>query len=197
LAPGVIGTTGARIDGVPVAIARTTPEAPDLYRLLARMRHAGVGAVAMEVSSHALAQRRVDGMRFDAAVFTNLSHDHLDYHGTMEAYFEAKARLFEPDHAAAGVVGVEDPWGRRLVEDATIPIATFAVSSPADLRATSVSVEAHGSSFAVDGVFVRTRLRGAFNILNCLAALGAARSVGIDLDVAAAPLATRDGARGR
>src|SRR5262249_26105589 len=102
LAPGVIGTTGARIDGVPVAIARTTPEAPDLYRLLARMRHAGVGAVAMEVSSHALAQRRVDGMRFDAAVFTNLSHDHLDYHGTMEAYFEAKARLFEPEPAAAG-----------------------------------------------------------------------------------------------
>ena len=100
LTPGVIGTTGARIAGSPVAIARTTPEAPDLHRLLARMRHTGVRAVAMEVSSHALAQRRVDGIRFDAAVFTNLSQDHLDYHGSMEAYFDAKARLFEPEHAA-------------------------------------------------------------------------------------------------
>src|SRR5881397_1540920 len=83
MAAGIIGTTGARLDGDPVQIDRTTPEAPDLHRLFARMRHAGVRTVAMEVSSHALAQRRVAGVRFDVAVFTNLSQDHLDYHGTM------------------------------------------------------------------------------------------------------------------
>src|SRR5207247_1209037 len=114
LTPGVIGTTGARIDGSPVPIERTTPEAPDLHRLLARMRADGVRAVAMEVSSHALAQRRTDGVTFDAAIFTNLSQDHLDFHGTMGAYFEVKARLFTPEHTAVGVVGSDDPYGRRL-----------------------------------------------------------------------------------
>ena len=106
--------------------ARTTPEATELQRVLAgvRDRQKSDGhrhAVAMEVSSHALVQSRVDGIHFDVAVFTNLSHDHLDYHGTMEDYFEAKASLFTPSHALRGVVNADDPWGRLLLERARIP----------------------------------------------------------------------------
>ena len=108
----VIGT----LDG-----ARTTPEAPVLQRLLAEARDGGRRAVAMEVSSHALAQARVDGIRFDAAVFTNLSHDHLDYHGTIEAYFAAKASLFTPERAAMAVVNVDDAWGRRILDRGACP----------------------------------------------------------------------------
>jgi len=196
-APGVIGTTGARIDGRPVPIERTTPEAPDLHRLLARMRDEGVRAVAMEVSSHALAQRRVGGVRFDVAVFTNLSQDHLDYHGSMDAYFDAKARLFTPEQAVLGVVGTDDAWGRRLVDLATIPVVTCGTRPDADLRAVDVAVGPGGSTFRVDGVDVRTLLRGAFNVDNCLAALGAARAVGVDLDVAAAAVATVEEVPGR
>jgi UDP-N-acetylmuramoyl-L-alanyl-D-glutamate--2,6-diaminopimelate ligase len=103
LRSGVIGTTGARVAGRPVPLDRTTPEAPDLHRLLAGMRDAGVRAVAMEVSSHALDQQRVGGVVFDVAIFTNLSQDHLDYHPSMEAYFGAKARLFTPTMRTAGV----------------------------------------------------------------------------------------------
>jgi UDP-N-acetylmuramoyl-L-alanyl-D-glutamate--2,6-diaminopimelate ligase len=197
LGPGVIGTTGARIDGTPVAIDRTTPEAPDLHRLLARMRDDGVRAVAMEVSSHALAQQRTEGLTFDAAIFTNLSQDHLDFHGTMEAYFEVKARLFTPDHAAVGVVGVDDPWGRRLVASAAIPILTYGVGSEGDLHATDVTVGPDGSSFVVDGVRARTALRGAFNVENCLAALGGARAMGLELGAAVASLATVEDVPGR
>jgi UDP-N-acetylmuramoyl-L-alanyl-D-glutamate--2,6-diaminopimelate ligase len=195
--PGVIGTTGARIAGSPVSIPRTTPEAPDLHRLLARMRRSGVRAVALEVSSHALAQRRVDGITFDVAIFTNLSQDHLDYHGTMEAYFDAKARLFTSDLASDGIVGVGDAWGQRLAETAAIPITTFGVEPAADLRAVDVRVGPEGSSFRVDGIAVRTRLRGAFNVENCLAALGAARAIGIDLDRAAESIATVEDVPGR
>jgi UDP-N-acetylmuramoyl-L-alanyl-D-glutamate--2,6-diaminopimelate ligase len=197
LVPGVIGTTGARIDGSPVAIERTTPEAPDLQRLLARMLASGVRAVAMEVSSHALAQRRTDGIRFDAAIFTNLSQDHLDFHGTMDAYFEAKTRLFMPAHAAVGVVGSDDPYGRRLIGSAAVPIVTYGVDSGADVRATDVVVGPDGSSFVVDGVRVRTALRGAFNVENCLAALAAARTIGLDLDAAGAALSTVERVPGR
>ena len=105
---------------------RTTPEATEVQRVLAgvRDRQKSDGhrhAVAMEVSSHALVQSRVEGIHFDVAVFTNLSHDHLDYHGTMEEYFEAKAMLFTPSHALRGVVNADDPWGRRLLERARIP----------------------------------------------------------------------------
>ncbi len=99
---GVIGTVGARIAGETVATAHTTPEASDLQALLARMRDAAVATVAMEVSSHALEQHRVDGVQFAAVCFTNLSHEHLDYHGTLDAYFEAKARLFDPRRARRG-----------------------------------------------------------------------------------------------
>ena len=181
--PGVIGTTGLRIDGVPSPLAHTTPEAPELHRTLARMRSEGVDAVAIEISSHALAQHRVDGLVVDAAVFTNLSQDHLDLHTTMEDYFDAKRLLFTPEHARRAVVNADDPWSRRLLEAPAIPTTSYGIENEADVRAAEVSVDGSGSTAIVDGVLVRTALRGRFNVDNVLAALVAARAVGIGLDV--------------
>jgi UDP-N-acetylmuramoyl-L-alanyl-D-glutamate--2,6-diaminopimelate ligase len=185
LRPGVIGTTGARLAGDPVALARTTPEAPDLHRLLARMRGRGVEAVAVEVSSHALAFERVGGLVFDVAAFTNLSQDHLDLHGSMETYFAAKARLFTPGHARRAIVNVDDAWGRRLLEEPSIPLTTIAIDGPADLQATDVQADAHGLTLTIDGLRLRSHLRGRFNASNVLAAVAVARSLEVP-DVAIA-----------
>jgi UDP-N-acetylmuramoyl-L-alanyl-D-glutamate--2,6-diaminopimelate ligase len=178
--PGVIGTTGLRIDGVAEPLARTTPEAPDLQRVLARMRHGGVRAIAMEISSHALAQHRTDGLLVDAALFTNLSQDHLDFHPSMEAYFESKRRLFTPTHARRGLVNADDAWGRRLLADPAIATTSFAVDAGADLRATEIEVGRDGVAFQVDGVAVRSPLRGRFNVHNCLGVVAVARALGVD-----------------
>ena len=122
IATGVIGT---------LAGERTTPEAPDLQRRLAEFRRDHRGAVAMEVSSHAMTQHRVDGVVFDVAAFTNLSRDHLDHHGSMEEYYQAKARLFTPDRARVAVVAVDDPWGRRLASDWSVrPWSRCAATKP-------------------------------------------------------------------
>jgi UDP-N-acetylmuramoyl-L-alanyl-D-glutamate--2,6-diaminopimelate ligase len=180
MTPGVIGTTGVRLDHRPAAFDRTTPEAPDLQRLLFQMREAGVEAVAMEVSSHGLDQHRVDGTRYACSIFTNLSQDHLDYHGTMEAYFDAKARLFSPDLSDRGVVNLDSAYGPAVVERSTVPTTTFAVETDADLRAMGVELRSDGLSFTADGVTIRSRLRGSYNVSNCLGAMAAARSVGID-----------------
>jgi UDP-N-acetylmuramoyl-L-alanyl-D-glutamate--2,6-diaminopimelate ligase len=154
------------------------------------MRDAGVEVVAMEVSSHALAQHRVDGVRVDVAVFTNLSQDHLDYHPSMDAYFEAKARLFTPSMAKRGVVNADDPFGARLLVAPDIPMSTFGVDAEADLRATDLDVDAEGIRFSVPGARVRSALRGRFNVWNCLGALAAAEAIGIDRTVAAESLAS-------
>ncbi len=195
--PGVIGTTGMRIDGVASPLSHTTPEAPELHRTLARMREAGVAAVAIEISSHALAQHRVDGLVVDAAVFTNLSQDHLDLHTTMEAYFDAKRLLFTPEHARRGVINADNPSGRRLLEAPSIPMTSYGVETDADVRAAEVSVDGSGSTAIVDGVLVRTALRGRFNVDNVLAALVAARVVGIDLGIAARGVAAVRAVPGR
>ena len=184
--PGVIGTTGARIAGQPEALARTTPEAPDLQRLLATMRARGVTTVALEVSSHALAQERVGGIRFEVAAFTNLSQDHLDYHGDMETYFRVKAALFEPGRATAAAICVDDEHGRRLRASSRVPGLTYGLSDDADVRATHLEVDAGGASFRVDGTPMRTSLRGAFNVRNCLCAVAITRLLGIADDDAAA-----------
>jgi UDP-N-acetylmuramoyl-L-alanyl-D-glutamate--2,6-diaminopimelate ligase len=177
--PGVIGTTGARADGEPLPLDRTTPEAPDLHRLLARMRDDGVGLVAMEASSHAIEQHRIDGVVYDAVAFTNLSRDHLDFHASMERYFAAKAALFTSRHARRGLVNVDDPWGRRLLTSPEIPVSTYAVDVDADLRAVDVQVTASGIAFRAGGLEVRSSLRGAFNVSNCLAAIALGRAVGL------------------
>ncbi len=188
--PGAIGTTGVRIDGKPGPLARTTPEAPDLHRLLARMRAAGVGAVAMEISSHALAQHRADGVVVDVALFTNLSQDHLDFHGSMQAYFEAKRTLFTASHAHRGVVNADDARGRALLADAAIPLTTFAVDAEADVRATDVHVDADGLRFVVEGTEVRSRLKGRFNVHNCLGVVAVGRTLGVAAVDIAEALAT-------
>jgi UDP-N-acetylmuramoyl-L-alanyl-D-glutamate--2,6-diaminopimelate ligase len=153
---------------------RTTPEATEVQRVLAgvRDRQKSDGqrhAVAMEVSSHALVQARVEGIHFDVAVFTNLSHDHLDYHGTMESYFEAKAMLFTPSHALRGVVNVDDPWGQRLLERARIP--TIAVRHG---DATDIVLRPGHSEFTWRGQRIVTPLTGAINVDNALLAAEAA-----------------------
>ncbi len=168
--------------------ARTTPEATELQRVLAgvrdRQRADGLRhAVAMEVSSHALVQSRVEGIHFDVAVFTNLSHDHLDYHGSMEEYFEAKATLFTANHALRAVVNADDPWGQRLL--ARIRIPAVAVHRAA---ATDVVITAGHTEFTWRGRRVRTRLTGSVNIDNTLLAAEAALALELDADDIAAAL---------
>ena len=154
---------------------RTTPAAPELQAHLGELAAEGFQAVAMEVSSHALVQHRVDGVRFAAAVFTNLSQDHLDFHGTIDEYFAAKASLFLPERAAVGVVNADDPWGRRLLDSATLPVRPFCLAEAADLE-----LDRRGSSFTWQGQPVRLRLAGTVNVANALAAAAAARELGID-----------------
>jgi UDP-N-acetylmuramoyl-L-alanyl-D-glutamate--2,6-diaminopimelate ligase len=194
--PGVVGTTGVRIDGRPQPFPRTTPEAPDLQRLFAEMTREGVDAVAMEVSSHGLDQHRVDGVRYAAAVFTNLSQDHLDYHASMEEYFQAKARLFTPAMSDRAVVNLDDEQGRRLVASG-LPTITYGVAPDADVRAVDVDNTADGIAFRVDGTSIRSALRGTFNVENCLAAFATARALGIDDRIAADAISGVRGVPGR
>ncbi|MGO9962314.1 MAG: UDP-N-acetylmuramoyl-L-alanyl-D-glutamate--2,6-diaminopimelate ligase [Acidimicrobiales bacterium] len=179
----VIGTLGG---------PRTTPEAPDLQRALAHARDSGRLAVALEVSSHALVQHRLDGYRHDVAVFTNLSQDHLDYHGTMESYFEAKARLFTPQHANRGVVNGDDPFGRRLAETAPIPVSIFSLAEAEELRVGLIE-----SRFRFGGEPVRVRPGGEINVRNALAAAAAARELGVGPADIAAGLSAATGPPGR
>jgi UDP-N-acetylmuramoyl-L-alanyl-D-glutamate--2,6-diaminopimelate ligase len=180
---GVIGT----LTGV-----RTTPEAPDLQASLAGFVDGGKRAVAMEVSSHALDLHRVDAVRFSVAVFTNLGRDHLDFHETVEAYFRAKARLFEPERSAVGVVNADDPHGRLLLEAARIPTRPFSLADAADLQAGVA-----GSTFTWQGHGVRLRLGGLFNVTNALAAATAARELGIEAAAIAAGLSAAEPVPGR
>ena len=163
---GLLGTVLTRIGDDVVPSVRTTPEAPDLQALLAVMRERQTTAVAMEVSSHALALGRVDGLRFDVAGFTNLSQDHLDFHGSMAAYEAAKASLFTPGRARLGVVNIDDAAGRRIVRGSEIALMTF--GEDADWRANEVDLRADGSRFRLigPGVDLRASLRlpGAFNM---------------------------------
>jgi UDP-N-acetylmuramoyl-L-alanyl-D-glutamate--2,6-diaminopimelate ligase len=188
--PAVVGTVGARIAGEAVAVARTTPEAADFQRLLARMVAAGVGVAAVEVSSHALSLGRVAGSRFAVAAFTNLTQDHLDFHADMEAYYEAKASLFVPGLAERAVIWVDDPYGARLAAQTTLPVLRVGRGAEADLRAADVSLRLDGSSFTLAGAVttrpVHLRLAGAFNVANALVAAGIASVLGIGADSIAA-----------
>jgi UDP-N-acetylmuramoyl-L-alanyl-D-glutamate--2,6-diaminopimelate ligase len=170
----------------------TTPEAPTLQRELADAVAQGRTAVAMEVSSIALDQHRADAIAFAIGVWTNLSQDHLDYHGTMEAYFEAKARLFSADRTAKAVVNADDPFGRRLLERLAIPASCFSADDAKDLH-----VEVHGSRFYWRGVEVALRLGGRHNVLNALAAATAAAELGIAAADIAAGLASVSRIAGR
>ena len=178
---GRLGTIGYQVGGRELDAARTTPEAPELQRMLREMVSDGCGACVMEVSSHALALRRVDSLRFAAGIFTNLTRDHLDFHGDMESYFVAKRRLFEilPD-GAVGVINVDDRRGGDLVAAARRPV-TYAIDAAADVRPGPLSFSLDGLSFEVRtprGTFhVKSPLVGRPNAYNILAASAAAMAL--------------------
>jgi UDP-N-acetylmuramoyl-L-alanyl-D-glutamate--2,6-diaminopimelate ligase len=195
----VINISDGAMGGDP--IAHTTPEADDLQALLAHMRDAGAGVVAMEVSSHALAQHRVDGTRFAAVCFTNLTHEHLDYHGTLEAYFDAKAALFDARFAPAAAVNLDDGHGRALVArlrarggDAP-DVLTYGLDDAADVHASDVTSGAAGNRFVLTdartGVHapISSPLVGDFNVANALAAAATALAAGFPFGAVLAGLA--------
>jgi len=171
---------------------RTTPEAIELQARLADLVGRGVAGAAIEVSSHALVQHRVDATWFSVAVFTNLSPDHLDFHGTMPEYFAAKSSLFSPDMAAVGVINSDDPWGRRLLETTSIPTRPFSLGDAVDLEVGITS-----STFRWDGQRVRLSLGGAFNVSNSLAAAHAARELGVGASAVAEGLSSVTSIPGR
>jgi UDP-N-acetylmuramoyl-L-alanyl-D-glutamate--2,6-diaminopimelate ligase len=205
---GLVGGVEIRIGRERVGSALTTPEAPDLQALLATMVERGVTATAMEVSSHSLALGRVDGTRYDVAVFTNLSQDHLDFHGGFEDYFKAKAQLFTPRYTGLGVLNVADRYGRRLVAEASVPVVTFCADPAsgayqnADWRAADVRCGADGSTFRVIGpggveADASVTLPGPFNVANALGAIVALVEAGVPLEDAVAGLAACPGVPGR
>jgi UDP-N-acetylmuramoyl-L-alanyl-D-glutamate--2,6-diaminopimelate ligase len=171
---------------------RTTPEAPELQALLAEERDAGRSAIAMEVSSHALALGRVRATRFAVAVFTNLSHDHLDFHRDLDDYFEAKAQLFTPAYADVAVVNLDDERGRALAARDLIPTEGYSLADAADLDVRSTT-----SRFRWRGVDVELPLGGRFNVSNALAAATAATRLGIDPSTVAAGLGAASAVPGR
>ncbi len=197
IATGRIGTLGAAFGGALWSLDNTTPLALELQALFAAMRERGARAVAMEVSSHALALDRVADVTFAIAVLTNVTRDHLDFHGTFEAYAATKRALFE--RAPLAILNADDPcgarWAAELVALGRTPL-TYGFGEAA-LRAREIELCAHGSRFVVDGARFETRLPGRFNVANALAALAVARAHGVDDALAARALAAFERVPGR
>ncbi len=198
---GLLGTVKSVIGGTEREVERTTPEAIDLQRTFAEMVAEGDRAAVMEVSSHALSLHRADAIHFAAAIFTNLTQDHLDFHPTMDDYFTAKRRLFdelEPRHA---IVNVDDPWGARLAAELPGAISFALRDTAADYLATDVETGLAGSRFTVrapDGEFVlRSPLTGPFNVANVLGAVAAARALGVPAATCAEAIASAGQVPGR
>jgi len=190
---GLIGTVRYEIGERVLPAIRTTPESLDLQELLAQIVNAGCKAAAMEVSSHALAQDRPRGLEWNVAVFTNLTQDHLDFHGTMKNYFESKAKLFaglagqKKKRKPTAIVNIDDRYGEQLLDkiDKRIAVITYGMGMRADFRASNYRVESSGTSYQLDArgksYLVRVPLIGRFNVINSLAALAAANALGINL----------------
>jgi UDP-N-acetylmuramoyl-L-alanyl-D-glutamate--2,6-diaminopimelate ligase len=197
---GLLGTVKSVIGGVEHAVVRTTPEAIDLQRTFAAMLAAGDQACAMEISSHALELRRADGIHVAAAVFTNLTQDHLDFHPDMEAYFRAKRLLFASELTRTRIANADDEYGRRLAGEFPGTV-TFGLGAGADYRAAGVRQSFTGSAFTAvtpDGSFdVRIGLPGRFNVLNALGAWAAARAIGVPAETIAGALADAGRVPGR
>ena len=181
--PGLLGTIEARVAGERRPVVRTTPEAIDLQRTFREMLDAGDKSCAMEASSHASALHRLDRVRFAALVFTNLTPDHLDFHGTMERYYEAKRRLFLQAEPPPAAINVDDPWGRKLAAERPDAL-TFGLDDDAQIRPD-----------ALDGI--ELKLRGRFNVENALGAVAAARLLGIADEAVARGLEAVRGVPGR
>jgi UDP-N-acetylmuramoyl-L-alanyl-D-glutamate--2,6-diaminopimelate ligase len=198
---GVLGTVGYRIGNELRPASHTTPEAPEVQRLLREMVERRCGAAAMEVSSHALSLRRVEGTRFAAGVFTNLTRDHLDFHEDMEAYFQAKRRLFEMlPNDAPSLINLDDPRGHALADVVSRPV-TYAVNRPADIMPGPLSFSLDGLHFDVrtprGTVRIHSTLVGRPNVYNILAAVSAATALGLSFDAIERGVATLAGVPGR
>jgi UDP-N-acetylmuramoyl-L-alanyl-D-glutamate--2,6-diaminopimelate ligase len=205
--PGLIGTVLYEIGDRLIPAGRTTPEAPELQAMLDQMIQAGCQSVVMEVSSHALDQKRVWGIDFDVGVFTNLTRDHLDYHENMDNYFAAKTLLFrglgQAQKVAAGVINIDDPWGMRLasINGFRVEEITFGMHPGAVVRAEEIDVSAAGSTFALKSPWGSSRVHlnvlGRFNVSNALAAIAACGSLGIEPDLMARVLGEIESVPGR
>jgi len=204
---GLIGTVETRIGDRAIKSSRTTPEAPDLQALLAMMIEDGAGAVAMEVSSHALAYGRTAGIRYTVAAFTNLTQDHLDFHADLEDYFEAKAKLFTPGYTEFSVINADDGYGRRIAQrltDADLPHWTFSSrgTPSAHWRAEAVEPMPEGSRFTLVGpddirLAASVQLPGGFNVSNAMAAIITLIAAGVEPQTAVAGVASVPGVPGR
>jgi UDP-N-acetylmuramoyl-L-alanyl-D-glutamate--2,6-diaminopimelate ligase len=201
LRAGMLGTVAYRIGGEDREALRTTPEAPDVQQLLNEMLAHGCRSAVMEVSSHALSLKRVDGMRFAAGIFSNLTRDHLDFHEDMEAYFAAKRRLFEmlPDDAP-GVINLDDPRGAALVEICKRPV-TYAVNAAADVTPGNIEITLAGLRFDIKTptgtAHISSKLVGRPNVYNILAATAAASALDLPIAAIETGIATLSGVPGR
>jgi UDP-N-acetylmuramoyl-L-alanyl-D-glutamate--2,6-diaminopimelate ligase len=196
--PGLLGTIESRVGGERRPAVRTTPEAIDLQREFREMLDAGDRSAAVEATSHGSALGRLDRVRFSALVFTNLTQDHLDFHGTLEAYFDAKRRLFTETRPPAAV-NVGDEHGRRLAEELRShnELLTFGLADDADLRADELELGPRGARVRAGGIELETRLRGRFNVENVLGAVAAARLLEIPDDAIAYGVKELRGVPGR
>ncbi len=199
--PGLIGTIEWIVGGEHRAAPFTTPEAIDLQRLFREMVEAGDRSVALEASSHGSTFKRLDRVRFDALVFTNLSQDHLDIHGSMEGYFQSKRRLFTGAQPPPAAVNVGDEWGRRLASELAdvhrAPLVTFGRDPAAEVRPERLELGPRGSTFRAAGIDIETALRGSFNVENVLGAVAAGLLLDLDEDAIAAGIAHVPGVPGR
>ncbi len=206
---GLIGTVRYEIGERLLPAIRTTPESLDLQELMAQIASAGCKAAAMEVSSHALAQDRTRGIEWNVAVFTNLTQDHLDFHGTMENYFDAKLKLFtglanqKRKRKPVAIVNIDDRYGQQLLDkiDKRVAVVSYGMGTRADFRASNYRAEFSGTSYQLDAhgksYLVRLPLIGRFNVTNSLAALTAADALGINLRNAVLSLAKSPQVPGR
>jgi UDP-N-acetylmuramoyl-L-alanyl-D-glutamate--2,6-diaminopimelate ligase len=199
--PGLLGTVESRVGGDVRPVVRTTPEAIDLQRTFREMLDAGDRSVALEASSHASVLHRLDRVRFDALVFTNLSQDHLDFHPSMEEYYAAKRRLFTGAAPPPAAVNVGDLWGRNLAEELAdknrAPLVTYGLAPDAEIRPEGLELGAAGATFTAGGIEIRSKLRGRFNVENVLGVIAAAILLDVDEEDIAAGIAGLEGVPGR
>ena len=198
---GLVGTIEWIVGGERRGAPFTTPEAIDLQRLFREMLSVGDRAAAVEASSHGAALRRLDRVRFDALVFTNLTQDHLDLHGTMEEYYQAKRRLFAGPQPPPAAVNVGSEWGRRLADDLAdshrAPLVTFGLEARAEVRPEALELSPGGSRFRAAGIEIATSLRGSFNVENVLGAVAAGLLLDLDEDAIAEGIARVSDVPGR
>ena len=198
---GLVGTIERRVADSAQPAPIGTPESSDLQRLFRAMARASVATCALEVTSIGISQGRIEGCDFDVAVFTNLSHDHLEFHGSMEEYYEAKRKLFLAERTPLSLINIDDPWGRRLTGEVTSKVLTYAVERDADLVAKSIRPIPGGTKFLAVGMGMRLELEvllpARFNVLNAIAAAGAARAIGLPEGAIQSGLSSLPGVPGR